>query len=254
MTETTESNTITTTEPISRDNKTRLSFWFPRIKAHGLPVPKTEIIRTKLFLAGLLEEKPAHEFSDGFLEFMDEIRGAGDRLGWPCFLRTDYTSAKHYWKKTCFVEDRYAIASHVAEIVEFSELADIMGLPTDVWVVRELLKTDPAFHAFSGDMPITQEFRFFVEGGRVSHIQPYWPANAIEQGRPAATDWRGRLREINRLEDHDRRILSEMSLQAFRALGEGDWSIDWLLTTDRDWVLTDMAEASRSFRYEPEES
>ncbi len=30
---------------------------------------------------------------------------------------------------------------------------------------------------------------------------------------------------------------------------EGDWSIDWLWTTDRGWVLTDMAVAEQSFHW-----
>ncbi len=32
----------------------------------------------------------------------------------------------------------------------------------------------------------------------------------------------------------------------------GYWSIDWLWTTDRGWILTDMAEGDRSFKWDPD--
>jgi hypothetical protein len=31
----------------------------------------------------------------------------------------------------------------------------------------------------------------------------------------------------------------------------GFWSVDWLHTVDRDWVLTDMADGDKSYRWQP---
>jgi hypothetical protein len=73
-----------------RDCKTRLSYWFPRIKAHGLPVPKTKIIRTTLDLVPLADGTAV----EGFDDLVEQIAAAGNEMGWPCFLRTDFTSSK----------------------------------------------------------------------------------------------------------------------------------------------------------------
>lgn len=230
-------------------NKTRLSYWFPLIQSAGLPVPKTEIV-----LSTVDEEAALWRGLDGedgdVSTLAARIREAALRLGGaPVFLRTDLTSAKHDWQKSCFVGDLARVERHIYAIAEFSACADFMGLSFDTWVVRELLSTEPVFTAFWGHMPITREFRFFVKDGAIDHVQPYWPPDSID-GHTEDAWWRTKLDRISGLSSDERAQLGALTVRAGEAVG-GFWSVDWLWTTDRGWVLTDMAEGERSFRWEP---
>ena len=125
-----------------------LSHWFPKIEAAGLPVPKTVLVKMpldaqKLIWAGFDGEEGAPEQNQAGREFFAEIESAARAMGLPCFLRTDHTSAKHEWEKTCFISDPFQIPGHVFAIAEYSEMAGIMGLPWHTWAVRELLPTIP---------------------------------------------------------------------------------------------------------------
>jgi hypothetical protein len=229
-----------------KDDKTRLSYWFPLIEKAGLPVPRTEIITTDLPLVNLCGGDPIK----GFSRFAMQIRDACARMGLPCFLRTDFTSGKHYWENTCCItsDELPNIKGHIYELVEFSECADIMGLPSDVWAVREMLRTRPMSYAFRGRMPIVREFRFFVQDGKVTHEQPYWPPEAIENSQPTF-DWRQHLGEASSILEAEYLHLCASSAKACAAVGGGYWSVDWLETVDRGWVLTDMAEGEHSYKW-----
>ena len=78
-------------------DRTCLSYWFPRLAATGVSVPRTEIVRTNVVLGHLLDGKEP----EGFAGFLEDVGSACERIGYPCFFRTGQTSAKHYWKDTC---------------------------------------------------------------------------------------------------------------------------------------------------------
>jgi hypothetical protein len=66
---------------------------------------------------------------------------------------------------------------------EFSEIADMMGMPWDTWVVREFLPTSPiGVCPRYGDMPVCREFRYFINDGRYVCSHPYWPKDSIVEG------------------------------------------------------------------------
>jgi hypothetical protein len=228
---------------------TRLSYWFPLIEAAGLPVPATRFVR-------LSDEdvRDLYSLFDGetpacFERVVRDVREAAEGFGVPFFLRTDFTSGKHEWSDTCYVADMARVGHHVAALAEFSVIADMFGgMPFDVFVVRELLKTSPAFHAFRG-MPITREFRFFVRNGTIEHWQPYWPPAAFDGHEPAEPYWRSRLEQMSEMSGPTFETLTDLTKQASAAV-PGFWSVDWLHTIDRGWVLTDMAEGDKSFRWE----
>lgn len=236
------------------DSPTRLSYWFPRVQAAGLPVPRTHLV--------VLSDEEMRDFDrlfDGetpacWNRLLADIRYAatapGLGVGVPFFLRTDFTSAKHDWQHSCFVADLDRLGHHVYALAEFSAMADMVGgMPPDTFVVRELLKTAPAFTAFHGRMPITREFRYFVRDSVIEHSQPYWPPAAIEDHGPDVSDWRERLTRISTLENDEHGELATLTQLANVAV-PGFWSVDWL-ETERGWVLTDMAEGDTSFRWEP---
>lgn len=236
-----------------------LSYWYPRIQGiDGVEVPRTSIIETKLRLTQLLDGKtPEPAGDETFAGFIDKIVAAVERHNGNAFLRTGQGSGKHDWERTCFLKqpDRETIIQHVTALVEWSEMVDMLGLPTNVWVVREMLPTVPIFHAFKG-MPVTRERRYFVSDGRVVCHHSYWPEDALaswfdrlaEYPKTAGevpADWRGKLAEINVESPDEVALLAERSERVAKVIG-GQWSIDWL-QTKWGWFLTDMAVAGDSY-------
>lgn len=228
--------------------KTCLSYWFPLLEGSGLPVPKTRLVQmtpsaTDIIcnlISGATTEPLENE------RFIADLKKAAEEISLPCFLRTGHTSNKHRWNKTCFVEHLDAIPAHVMELVEFSECADLVGLPWGVWAVREMLPTIP--HGTCpryGHMPVNKEFRFFVDDGAVRCWHPYWPEEALEEG-----GWTQQSPEeyasLCALDSFN--TIADLAGRAGRAV-PGSWSID-ILETSRGWYVTDMAPARRSFHWE----
>lgn len=228
-------------------NPTALSHWFPLIEAAGLPVPRTIIVdiddgaREAMF--GIFDGVDQGDAKP----FFERIEKAADQVGYPAFLRTDDTSGKHGWEGTCHLPSADVIPSRVAGIVEYSELASLMGLPWDRWAVREFLPTMPVGVCRRyGNMPICREFRFFAEGDTVHCFHPYWPADSLAQGHAeyhSAFDFEA----FSTLSVADEVELRQMAIAASKACG-GAWSIDFL-ETERGWFLTDMAEAHKSYHW-----
>ena len=221
-----------------------MTHWFPRLVEAGLPVPRTVLVDMPVEAQECVwsafdgEDKNVADFE----AFAVRIADAAATVGYPCFLRTDHTSAKHGWKDTCYIKDEADIASHVFRIAETSELMGI-GLPYSTWAVRELLPTIPlaVCHGY-GDMPVCREFRFFVEDGRIVCRHPYWPIEALQQGGvDADLDYEA----LCKLPDDG--SLDALASSAGAAVG-GAWSVD-ILETRRGWFVTDMAETHKSFHW-----
>lgn len=231
-----------------------LSYWFPLVRDAGLPVPETRIVTTDAPLVAWITGEASHTQLDSVDWLLADLLAAGDALGYPCFLRTGQGSGKHEWSHTCYWEARDEINSHVARLVEWSELVDVFGLPSNVWVIRRLIPTTPLFTAFDG-MPITREFRYFIRDGEIEHRQPYWPPGAFEDGRlvadgPNKANWEPLLDGASRLGDEERATLDALALRTSAAV-PGNWSVDFLQAADGSWWLTDMATGDDSFWWDP---
>lgn len=234
------------------EDRNDLAWWFPKIEAAGLPVPRTRIVDYTSFgepggLMALLDgEMPTHW--DEFVALLDTIADEFAPDG-PVFLRTGHLSGKHSWMDTCFVTRHpKSIGQHVAALVEESAMADLMGLPTDTWVVREMIETKTLFRVSEWrNFPVTREFRVFIrdDGADEITVHPYWPADSI----PSLNHVTGALLEQASLISHDEiGDICTLAGQASGALGGGFWSIDFLQDADGKWWLTDMAEGDRSFK------
>lgn len=241
-----------------------LSHWFPKLEAAGLPVPRTRIVPCETDLRILLDGNTPLFFED----FTWDLHNAALEVGgYPFFLRTGQGSGKHQWRDTCYVNGQADLSQHVYNLVEWSECVDFMGLPTNVWAVRELLPTKPvAVCPYYKDMPVCKEFRFFVKDGEVICYHPYWPAQALVQGGvwgvPLALSaewWKERYWTVDAAHEADYESLCHLSISEYMplhglardaglALG-GEWSID-ILETERGWYVTDCALAARSFHWE----
>jgi hypothetical protein len=231
-----------------------MAYWWPTLYASGVPVPRTELITTdvNLMLACFGEDGPEREFA----EFLGMLAGAARRISpaGPWFLRTGQGAGKHNWKNCCHLTDLAKLGDHVAALVEWSEVVDFMGLPWDVWAVREMLPVTPvAVLPNYGDMPLVREVRAFVRDGRVLCSHDYWPLDAIRDGLPPGP--RGDFLEADRLfalssttadEREEAHAVARCVARAFD--GDGAWSVD-LLPTANGWHVTDMAPAADSFHW-----
>lgn len=239
------------------------SVWLPVIEKLGILTPKTIVIKTGVELIELLDgRKP-----DGYDDFEKQLLDAIAVIGLPVFLRTGMTSGKHSWKDTCFLKnlgdkklDRGSVKMllwHLFNIVEFSECADIIGLPYDVWLVREMLPSKVILRCRNG-LPISREFRVFVKDGKHEHLQAYWPAEAVKQIGGVKTptgiayleeaEWEEALAAANRLTAAEWNYLRDQSETVGVALG-GYWSVDWLQTQDDKWYCIDCAVGELSYKW-----
>ena len=227
------------------ENRTCMSFWFPKIAAAGIRVPLT-----KMLIMPKEAQRDLYSIFDGAQPkgvaepFFAELAAAASEIGYPCFLRTGLTSGKHEWDRCCYLTDRAQIKRHVVALIEHSEVVDFIGLDWSVWAVREFLPTTPlAVCPHYGNMPVCREFRFFVEDNRVACFHPYWPMESLEQG--GIEDAERVYRDLCAVGDSA--PLIEIAQAAGAAVG-GAWSVD-LLETKRGWYVTDMAEADKSFHW-----
>jgi hypothetical protein len=229
-------------------DKTCLSYWFPLICAAGVPVPATQIVRTDIPLIVLCD---GHE-PVGWSAFLAELKAGCRWIGLPAFLRTGFGSGKHDWDRCCHLRDIDKLDQHVANLVEWSNTVDMMGLPTDVWAVREMLPVEPlAVLPHYGNMPLVQEWRVFVRDGKVECLHSYWPKDAIGRGMPdgAPDEEVDRLYNLAALTSPDLfNDCLELAEFAGQAVGGGYWSVD-VLPTKRGLYVTDMAAGERSWHW-----
>lgn len=237
-----------------------LSEWFPLLKATGIRVPRTTIIDSgRDDLLRVIDGDHHHdpELHDAWQSLIARIASAGNDLGWPIFLRTGQGSGKHQWRDTCYVVCPEDVPNHVGNLIEWSAMADIVGLPDRFWAVREFLPLRYEFTAFLG-MPVAREFRFFLRDGKVECVHPYWPGSAIRNSSIPAAEWAPKLTQQNRLNENERTFLIDLiegSLIGSPLRGRY-WSFDMAqlalnvdMREEDSWVAIDMALGDLSFHW-----
>ena len=227
-------------------SKNCLSYWFPRLLDAGIPVPRTEIVQMSGEAArdvyGVFDGRPMTSITSASHAFFDELLAACKRIGYPVFLRTGQGSGKHKWRDTCYLAGPNELRRHVVNLIEWSEIVDMIGLAWNVWCAREMLLTTPVgVCPRYGDMPVCREFRFFVSDGTVRCQHPYWPSEALTKGGFVHTaEWYSEFCALPKLDG-----IYDLASRAGQAIG-GEWSVD-ILDTKRGWVVTDCAIAERSW-------
>ena len=223
------------------DRMNCITFWYPRLSTLKFPTPKTIIIHTEVNL----ELFAYGEQVEGIDKLVDDIKSAALELGLPVFLRSGYTSNKHAWKNSCFVDNLDKLKKNIFSIAELSAVATPdRFMPCDFWVVRELLKTKPLFKFFHGEMPITKERRFFIKNGKIKCHHSYWPDDVFEGKIDKKI-----ITELNKLSKEDTDILTKMATY-IAGMFSGLWSGGFLKTEDGKWYLTDMAIGESSYHQE----
>ncbi len=236
--------------------------WFPTLLELSINVPETRIFHAdkaaRTYMLKLVWGEAAEE-PKSYRELIDAISGAVKELGSPAFFRSGITSAKHSYADSCYLRNAESrtIEENLLQIVEYSEMADMMGLPRDVWVVRKFIKGEYGFTAFA-HMPVAREFRFFARDGDFLCHHPYWPPDSIvrpmdidmditELSQEQATE---RLNHTQRpLQTDEFMPMMGHTMEITKRLG-GGWSVDWMYDAkNKRWVLIDMAVMEMSFHW-----
>lgn len=225
--------------------------WQGAVESLGIPHPRTVFVP---FAADVLRPLFYGEPAPDLEKHMAHLINAAKGFTFPLFLRTDLSSGKHSWLKTCYVPSLEALPEHAIAVAEQNEMADLFGLEYEGFALREFVELDSTFTAFDG-MPVSAERRYFAEGGKVLCHHPYWFEDAIERG-----DWRGALpddwRERLAILNDERGDPDSLALwaSAVTKLLPGAWSVDFArLRNRRDWILIDMALADSSWHPEHDE-
>jgi hypothetical protein len=222
-------------------------YWYPKIKDLDIHQPRTEIIP-----AQVVSEEDWISFIDTGKPCFDleRVKRACREIGYPVFVRTDQASGKHDWKNTCFIESQDKLVGNLRRIVEFSFMADILGLSIQAIVVRQYIPMVNLFTAFYGDLPINPEIRCFIEAGLVRCWHWYWIKEAIAESKPPSVkNWERILAMTQRtLRTTDlEEVLVGAKKVADRFTDDGYWSVDFCKSQAGPWILIDMAEGERSW-------
>lgn len=215
--------------------------WYPKIKDLDIPQPETEIYKIPDEVLDNLRRENLKGLD------MNEVHKLADKIGYPLFLRTDLASGKHFWERSCYVEERKNLKQHIFEVIAHNLTADIMGLDFKALAFRKYIPMKELFTAFFGNMPVNPEIRFFIRDGKIQCWHWYWIEDAIEN--PSVKNWEEVLekekkatmgKEIRRLKEYVQKIIKKFP--------EGYWSIDFCKSKEGEWILIDMATGKRSWK------
>lgn len=227
-------------------NRNSLRYWLPHLRHLRIPHPRTIIVPIGSWWYPIFDGKPVEA------RHFDRLQRSADRIGYPCFMRTDYLSGKHDYERSCLIEKPEDVTRNLAVLLEHHLM--VFGVPDPTAICfREFLRLESTFRAFQG-LPIAREWRFFVRDGQPECEHFYWPEDAIEDygHRPALPDdWRERLQALRA--DAPPEQTREWAQRISRRLG-GAWSVDVAYDVDGRWWLIDMAEADRSWHPEHRET
>ena len=216
--------------------------WYPKIKDLPIPQPKTEIV--------MLDQRELDRMIEENLpqSVVDKVKPIAEKIGYPCFIRTDLASGKHAWENSCFVDNPDVLRKHIFEVISFNLMADIFGLDFKAIIIREYIPMDSKYTAFYGQLPINPERRYFIENGTVLCHHPYWIEEAIEE--PSVPNWRELSKEMNYESPEEIKLLTSYSELVAKQFSKKTLSIDYCKAKDKRWILIDMATASRSWHPE----
>ena len=238
-------------------SKSSMVYWYPKIKHLDIPQPKTEIVRIPFekFMELINGDSTLNEYAEKFSSIMDSLQP------FPIFLRTDHSSQKHSFKKTCRLPDKSSLFGHVLELIDSNMASD---LEDNALVFRKWLDLDAGFSAFNG-LPINTEARVFIKSGVVQCIHPYWSEDPIESwlksnklhGPTSNTNtyhnidpnWKKILKSQNDIVDKSHGILKKYAEMIIGSIGDDYWSVDFALGRDNKWYLIDMAPGNLSWHH-----
>lgn len=233
-------------------------YWYPKLQEAGLEsvIPQSILPRSLMVLydharAAMMLEDLNFKYSE-WDEVLENVHVAAEQIGYPVFIRTDLSSAKHCGPGSYLAKSREDISKILCETVVDNEMKFWMSMDQPrAFIVREFLELDAFFTAFGG-LPINREWRFFANKNEVICAHPYWPEEAIQFWEiPEPPDWKEQLAilhaPLHHLEWED---LNEWAIRAAGACDASEtWSVDFAKDVNGMWWLIDMAEMKSSYHW-----
>ncbi|MFA5217023.1 ATP-grasp domain-containing protein [Sulfuricurvum sp.] len=222
-------------------DKSSMFLWYPLVKDLPIPQPKTEMYRFDEMELELIQDERIPD------TIFEHIKPLADKIGFPLFMRTDFSSCKHGWEKTCYVETSLNLKSHIFELLTDSMMQGWMTYSDHGIVLREFVPLVTGFTAFHGNLPINKERRYFIRDGKVQCHHPYWYPDAIT-GHTKQDNWRFLVGRLNQETKPEIELLTKYA-EMVGTVVEGYWSVDFAMGKDGKWYLFDMAEGDKSFHW-----
>lgn len=215
--------------------------WYPALQAAGgFRMPRTEFVDfDPMSLYPVLEGK-----EPGVFPWVKMVEACAT-VGFPAFIRTDLASAHRSGPAAYRITDPRALEAGVNLTFEHNALKDLASNVSS-FMVREFITFAGPFVAFGG-LPITREWRIFIVDDAVSCAHFYWPEEAFNfHTETLPQTWQQDLAELSK-PPADLEELESIALRAARAVGEGNWSVDFGQDVEGIWWLIDMGRAERSW-------
>lgn len=227
-------------------NRNSAIIWLPPIQ-DTLPVPKTIMVEyDHVQFVAALEGEDNKEYIGGK---MNEIEIACENIGWPCFIKTDLTSAKHNGPSSYLATSKEDLLKVVMRTVEDSEMKLWPFARPTHFMIRRFLELNYSFTAFE-DLPIAREFRLFADHTKVYCVHPYWPVDSLRFNKgKKPKDWERQLAKHHELPEEIQSI-EEIAIKACTLINTGHiWSVDFAQDKYGNWWLIDMAHAEESYHW-----
>lgn len=220
-------------------------YWFPRIEHLG--VPDTQFVPYSHAGWVHVMEGGNGWASAGLGGALELITATATMMGFPLFVRSDQTSAKHSGPTAYRADNPDTLRRALFATVEDNEIK--LWLDPEqpqAFMLREFIDLHAAFTAFDGH-PIANEWRYFVRHGEIACAHFYWPTDAIKFfGNPEPPRWRSQLRTLRT--DRPGWDVTLRAKKAGAACNDHEfWSVDFAQGRDDKWWLIDMATGERSW-------
>lgn len=222
------------------------TIWLPAVISEALPVPATEIVpfdNATMWCEIGEGDRPGAPID------WNAMRSAAASVGFPCFVRTDLSSAKHAGPSDYRCDSIDDVRRVVLATFYDNCMKDLFPV---AMLFRRWIDLDATFSAFGYGRtghPIAREWRVFADRSGVKCRHFYWPQDAIDGNAPSESDWRERLERLEELTPREAEAIEKMAVTATTAL-DGEWSVDFAKDRSGRWWLIDMALAR--FSWHPE--
>lgn len=229
-------------ERIKNMKLSSMFYWYPIIKTIPIPQPKTEMYKFTE------KEFKIIQHDEGIpVSIYENCLSLAEKIGFPLFMRTDNSSCKHEWKRTCYVPSKEELKRHIFDLLEYSSMQGWMSYVDTGLAFREFIPLMTKFTAFAGDFPINKERRYFIKDRLVQCHHPYWYPKAIE-GHTKQKNWNSIVDSLNYENDSEIKFLTHCAEQVGSIL-DGYWSVDFAMSKTGIWYLFDMATGDESFHW-----
>jgi len=240
-------------------DKNSMLYWWDLVKDLPIPKPKTIIIKLEPELVDLIfkcyyetldygKSKACEKVKPKLREIFEKMKKVVNELGgFPVFLRTDYTSGKHYSYKNPLYrldseKDFEKIWVLICECHEPLNITFLLPPKPHALVLREWLNIETWTSKINHYNKI--EVRFFIKDGKITEVYPYYHFSGLaekyydrlsEEGlRELWQDYKNYIEVIK----NDLKTLVKYALIIAKHV-DGYWSLDFAKAGK--WYFIDMA-------------